>query len=190
MDFWLDLDNVRDIHRPRTPRRYDTNTATRRRRLEEEEEPRVENNDVADTDNGYNADEGFRAFLQYSRDRHAPIDARRDIAGPDVFRIFRGWQLQREHLLQFRLSLLTRQPEVLAQVYGIDPASTSAFRMGQLDHELQEEIRADGFPLRRVRDLRELAAPDNQYTRVFDTLERTDGTRFGLFYYPEYQYGN
>ena len=185
MNFWLNLDDVRDIHRPRTPRRYDTNTATRRRRLEE---PRVENNDVTDTNNGYNADDGFRAFLQYSRDRHAAIDARRDIAGPDAFRIFRGWQLQRENRLQFRVSQLTQQPEVLAQVYGIDPARTNAFRIAHLDHQLQEEIRADGFPLGRIRELRAMA-PDNELTRLFDTLERTSDIGFGLFYYPEYQYG-
>lgn len=192
MDFWLqpmdthtiaEEENPVWVNRPRTPRRRDENTARRRRRLEE---PREQSPNV-DIMNGYEADDAFRAFLQYSRDRHAPLDARRAVAGPDAYRIFRGWQIQREDRLQWRIGYLTQQPEVLAQVYGIDPARTDRFRMYQLDSELQRELREDGFPLDRIRQMREIA-PNSVDTRIFDELERTSDINFGLAYYPEYRY--
>lgn len=178
MSDWTEYDAYRRM-RPRTPRRRDINTAERRRRLEEPREPIVDNNNSADADNSYEADDAFRAFLRYSRDRHAPIDARRAVAGPDAYRVFRGWQLRREDTFEWRLSMLTDQPEVIAQIYGIDPAQTSRFRMASLSLEIQREIREDGFPLEAIRRLRELA-PDNARTRMFDNLERNSDIRFGL----------
>ena len=69
---------------------------------------------------------------------------------------------------------LTEQPEVIAQIYGIDPSRTSRFRMAMYGAEILEEIVDDGYPLDRMRELRNLANPDSESTRLFDRLERDD----------------
>ena len=153
---------------PRTPRRRDINTVNRRRRLEEPQQQIVANEDSR------NAEEALRVYLSYSRNRHAPYDARLAALGPDTYRIFRGWQLNRNTRLYNRILPLTEQPEVIAQIYGIDPSRTSRFRMAMYGAEILEEIVDDGYPLDRMRELRNLANPDSESTRLFDRLERDD----------------
>ena len=154
------------LMRPRTPRRREgpnlsfenfLNTATRRRRLGE---PRVvEDNNDADT------------------------AARRAVVGPDAYRVFRGWQLHREAMLWHRVHLLTQQPEVIAQIYGIDPARTDRGRMQFLGQQIQRELHEDGFPPEAIRRLRDIA-PDSRHTRVFDRYERVEPMELGPQFGP------
>lgn len=158
------------LMRPRSPRRRDINTATRRRRLEEPRERRlgepriVEDNNDADT------------------------DARRAVVGPDAYRVFRGWQLHREDMIWFRVLLLAQQPEVIAQIYGIDPARTGRLRMESLGQQLLNQLREDGFPPEAIRRLRDIA-PNSRHTWMFDRYEQVEpmalGPQFGP--YPRIQ---
>ena len=159
---------------PRTPRRRDINTVNIRRRFEELQQQRVANDAPVDPNDARNAEEALRVYLEYSRDRHAPIDARIAAIGPDTYRVFRGWELNRNDGLYFRSMLLAQQPEVIAAVYGIDPSQTSSIRMFMYQTRILDDIADSGYPVDRIRELRNLANPNSNDTRLFDSMEHND----------------
>ena len=120
------------------------------------------------------AHRAMQVYTEYSADRHREIDARVATIGPDVYRTFRGWELNRQDEMHFRLMALVEQGQsgqlpVLRGHYGIAPDEPiSRIRAFSLSSRLLTDLERRGYPVDEIRRLRGFAVEGDLGTRVFD----------------------
>ena len=116
------------------------------------------------------AENAMRVYSDWSHARNAPIDRRRAALGPDVYRVFRGWQWMHHDQSYSQLRRLTNQRQVVESMYNLEPGSTNEARLEYLSAVIANDIAQQGFPDERMRHVRSLADPRAQSTRIYDEL--------------------